>query len=413
MLLVLRLEAVSASNSSFSKVNPLVGRRRRRDEVGIRSNRVVRRRRATVPLLLRGVVVLLKVGLLLVLELVLRVLSRRRWRRQGKEVLGLTTGARSGERREGGRGHSRVRSPSASTTTREGGVEGGDRSRHSWPREEIRVASSTAAVSSTGEAVRSRSTTSDELENLRFRQTSGTRDRSKFHSTDAEGFEATSEYGRFSDSGGDLLDGRVVLALNHSPNGLERNSESTGEFSNLLDLLVALGTAPTKSNARLAVDGEVVHLDDSKLGIDSTNELNESTPFPGGDFAIGDISEMVEEALETREKVRWSVSRFNKAQVDLKKLTLRVSSLIQAGNPPTNTVVLLGSVVWGAGLAGPPPFAPPPNAPPAPPPPPPPPPPMIADLVAELLFEWLLYAPGETGGAKFEPEKVGERKSGW
>lgn len=102
---------------------------------------------------------------------------------------------------------------------------------------------------------------------------------------------------RTSYSARNLLDSRVVLTLNHSPNRIEGNSESARQFPNMFDLLVSLTTSPRKTDSTLAVDREVVHLGDSEFCILSLDELNETATFSGWNLAVGDFSEVLEEAL--------------------------------------------------------------------------------------------------------------------
>ena len=187
--------------------------------------------------------------------------------------------------------------------------------------------------------VRRASSTTDQLHHFRFGQSSSACDGAQLHSTHSERVESGSENGRSSDGGSDLLDRSVVLTLHHSPDGLEGDSESGSEFSNVLDLLVALASSPRESDSRLAVDREVVHLGDREFGVGSSDELNESTSLSGRDLAVRDLPKVMEERLWHDARISTSTNN------ERKKRTLRVSSLMQAGRPPTKTVVLLGSVV--------------------------------------------------------------------
>lgn len=151
-----------------------------------------------------------------------------------------------------------------------------------------------------------------------------------------------------SDGSGDLLDGGIVLALDHLPHGLERHAERRRQLAHVFDLLVALRPAPAESNARLAVDREIVHLGDGQLCVSPANKLHKSTALAGRNLAVGNLAKVMEEALcEIAEKINMA------AQTECAILgrTRNVSSLMQAGNPPTKTVVLFGSVAWFAALA--------------------------------------------------------------
>jgi hypothetical protein len=91
------------------------------------------------------------------------------------------------------------------------------------------------------------------------------------------------------------------------------------------------------------VNREIVHLGDGEFGVLTADELDKAATLTGGDFAVGDLAEVVEEGLR---KEKESVSRKEGKERERKR-TLSVSSLMHAGNPPTNTVVLFGSPPGG------------------------------------------------------------------
>lgn len=90
------------------------------------------------------------------------------------------------------------------------------------------------------------------------------------------------------------------MALDHLPNGIERDADRRRKLADVLDLLVALAASPGETDARLAVDWEVVHLCDRELGILTSDELNKAASFAWRDFAVRDVSEVVEERLIER-----------------------------------------------------------------------------------------------------------------
>lgn len=159
----------------------------------------------------------------------------------------------------------------------------------------------------------------DEVEYFGFGQTSRVRDGTKVHARRIRRSRGLSiglllrlrracGTARTSDGTRDLLDRRVVLALDHSPDRVKRYAEGARQLANVFDLLVSLTASPRESDSTLTVDREIVHLGDREFGVLAFDELDESATFSSRDLAVRDFSKVLEEALCAQQVTRQSRS---------------------------------------------------------------------------------------------------------